>query len=121
MSNLSGLDLKKSSFRNFKILGLLDWTVYHRPLEGMSSPDAEDMSADTDTDDNEEEAPEEEGEVKLGSLDPMFKLAMEICPSYHRREFEFDLWNNRPATSDEAIDRAIVMRTREPPSTSSQL
>ena len=93
----------------------------HKPLESMSSPDAEDMAADTDTDDNEEEASEEEEEVKLGSPDPMFKLAMEICPSYHRREFEFDLWNNRPDTSDEAIDRAIVMRMRETPSTSSLL
>ena len=92
-------------------------------LAHMSSPDAEDMAADTDTDDNEEEASEEEEEVKLGSPDPMFKLAMEICPSYHRREFEFefDLWNNRPDTSDEAVNREISLQMREPPSTSSPL
>ena len=69
------------------------------------------------------EASEEDTEVQLGNLDPMFKLAMEICPSYHRREFEFefDLWNNRPDTSDEAVNREISLQMREPPSTSSPL
>ena len=57
----------------------------HSSLASMNSSDAEDMAADTDTDDNEDEASEEDAEVQLGSLDPMFKLAMEICPSYHRR------------------------------------
>ena len=91
----------------------------HNPLRSMSYPEAEDMADDTDSNDDEEEVSEENAEVKMGSLDPMFNLAMEICFSYHKREFEFDVWNNRPNTSDEAVDKAILLQTREPPSTPS--
>ena len=100
---------------------MVHYEEVHNPPRSMSPPEVEDMADDTDTDDDGEEASEKDAEVKMGSLDPMFNLAMEICPSYHRREFEFDLWNNRPNTSDEAIDRATLLQTHEPPSTPSLL
>ena len=80
----------------------------HNPLRSMSFPEAEDIANDTDWDDDKEEVLEEDAKVKMGSLDPMFNLAMDICPSYYKREFEFELCNNRPNALDEAVDREIL-------------
>ena len=63
----------------------------------------------TDTDDDGEEVAEKDVEVQIGSLNPTFNLVMEIYPSYHKGKLEFGLWNNRPNTSDEAVDRSILL------------
>ena len=88
---------------------MVHYEEVHNPPRSMSPPEVEDMTYDTDTDNDGEEVSEEDAEVKKGSLDPMFNLTMEMCPSYHKREFEFDMWNNRPNTPDEAFDRAILL------------
>ena len=56
----------------------------HNPLRSMISPEVEDMADDTDTNDDGEEVPEEDAEVKMGSLDPMFNLAMGYAPATTR-------------------------------------
>ena len=62
-------------------------------------------------------------EEEIGELDANFLLAMEICPPKHREELKYDLWNNRPLTAGEAIQRAIefLQHERNPPSANSLL
>ena len=51
----------------------------------------------------------EDADVQIGDIEPIFKSAMKICHTQHKRELELDLWNNRPTTKDEAIERAILL------------
>ena len=57
----------------------------------------------------------EDADVQIGDIEPIFKSVMEICHTQHKRELELDLWNNRPTTKDEAIERAIPLQARDTP------
>ena len=52
-----------------------------------------------------------------------FLPAVEICPPKYREELKYDLWNNRPLTAGEAVQRAIAFLQHEqnPPSANSLL
>ena len=86
----------------------------HSMCESVRSPEATEM-ADYDATEDEGGMVTEDADVQLGDIEPMFKSAMKICPSQHKRELELDLWNNRPTTKDEAIERAIILRARDNP------
>ena len=76
------------------------------------------MSDDCNMEDGETMATEET-DIQVDEIEPLFITAMAICPIKYRREFELDLWANRPDTADEAIDRAIMLCERYTPPTPS--
>ena len=78
------------------------------------------MSDDCNTDDGETMTTEET-DIQVGEIEALFSSAMAICPIKYKREFELDLWANRPDTTDEAIDRAIMLHERDTPPTPSPL
>ena len=59
----------------------------------------------------------------IGEIDVNFLPAMEICPPKQREELKYNLWNNRPLSVGDAIQRTIVFlqRERNPPSANSLL
>ena len=57
----------------------------------------------------------EDMDIQVGDIEPLFELTMSICPIKYKREFELDLWANRPDTSDDVINRAILIRERDTP------
>ena len=94
--------------------------VHSELCEGERYPEVTDMTEDDDTVDKENIATEDVN-VQIGDIEPLFKSAIEICPSQYKWEFELDLWTNRPDTEDEAINRAIILRARETPQMHSPL
>ena len=76
------------------------------------------VSDDYNTEDGETMMTEET-DIQVGEIEPLFVTTMAICPIKYRREFELDLWANRPDTADEAIDRAIMLCERYTPPTPS--
>ena len=77
--------------------------------------DAHSKGTHTDSKMTESGAAEEERtmvtdmtEEDIGELDADFLPAMEIFLPKHREELKYDLWNNRPLTASEAIQRSIA-------------
>ena len=67
----------------------------HSMCGSVSSPEATEM-VDEDATEDEGGMATEDVDVQLDDIEPMFKSAMEICLSQHKRELELDLWNNSP-------------------------
>ena len=91
-----------------------DYHDVHSMCGSVSSQEATGM-ADAGAAENEGGMATDELDIQIDDTEPMFKSAMEIFSSQQKRELRLDLWNNRPATKYEAIDRAILLQARDTP------